>query len=138
MAIEIEFPDNGSDLRRVEYRPVFAHMSFEHPLDTETTAEQILLSKYLDWSYEQELRILQSNTWYQLPTPAKRVIAGHRMDPAVFEALRLLCEKLNIDLRRTAIGDDGIDADYVPPLAKTPRERTTRRRSKVATAGQHS
>jgi hypothetical protein len=94
----------------------------------------VLSSKYQEWAYEQEVRILQHDEWHILPTPVKRVIAGHRMNPALFEALRIICEHKGITLNRTGIGDDGIDADYVPPLSETVirPSRSTRSRGKRA------
>jgi hypothetical protein len=86
-------------------------------------AEQILSSKYKEWAYEKEVRILQSGEWYELPKPVTRIIVGHRMHPAVFEALRIICEDRDITLNRTGIGDEGIDADRVPPLERMPRHR---------------
>jgi hypothetical protein len=121
-------------IRMVNYRGVFAYASFDQPMNAEVLAGQILSSKYKEWAYEKEVRILQSGQWHQLSTPVKRVIAGHRMDPAVFEMLRIICENRNITLNRTGIGDDGIDADYVPPLAsvsKQPRKQTKRRAKAV-------
>jgi hypothetical protein len=119
LAVEIELPDDAPNIRVVQYRGVFAHVSFDRALDAERTAEQILSSKYKEWSYEQEVRILQADEWYELQIPVRRVIAGHRMHPAVFEALRIICERRSIILNRTGIGDEGIDADRVPPLDQT-------------------
>ena len=53
----------------------------------------------------------------------KRVIAGHRMKPAVMHALQIIWDKKNILLNRTGIGDEGIDADYVPAM-ESPRIRS--------------
>jgi hypothetical protein len=123
LAIEVQLPDDGHNVRVVEYRGAFAHVIFDRVLNPELAAEQILASKYHEWAYEQEVRILQAGEWYPLQTPVKRVIAGHRMHPAVFEALRIICESRKVALNRTGIGDEGIDADYVPPLSATIRRR---------------
>jgi hypothetical protein len=136
LAIEVELPDRSPVVKNVEYRGVFAPVSLENPVRADRTAAQILSSKYREWSYEQEVRILQHQDWYLLTKPVTRVIAGHRMNPALFEALRIICERKQITLNRTGIGDEGIDADYVPPLneAKThpavrpDRAATTKRR----------
>ena len=76
------------------------------------------------------MRILQRNEWYPLSTPVKRVIAGHRMDPGVFDALRVICEHKEVTLTRTGIGDGAIDADYVPPLGASAQRQ--RKRSRAA------
>jgi hypothetical protein len=116
LAIEVELPERANNVKVVEYRGVLGHVIFDRVINPEQAAEEILASKYNEWVYEQEVRILQREEWYALETPVKRVIAGHRMDPAVFEALRIICENRKIILTRTGIGDEGIDADYVPPL----------------------
>jgi hypothetical protein len=133
LAVEIELPDDAPNVRVVEYRGVFAHVSFDGFLIPEQAAEQILSSKYKEWAYEKEVRILQSDEWYKLQIPVRRVIAGHRMHPAVFEALRIICERRNVVLNRTGIGDEGIDADRVPPLDETapPRPKRSRQRPKT-------
>lgn len=114
LAIEVELPDRSPVVREVTYRGVFGSFSFDRPVSPEQAAEQVLSSKYHEWKYEQEVRILQHDEWYRLEKPVSRVIAGHRMNPALFEALRIVCEQKGILLNRTGIGDEGIDADYVP------------------------
>ncbi len=113
VAIEVELPDTSPAIKAIEYGAVFASIAIDHYRDSIEVAEKVLSSKYLDWSYEQEVRILQSQEWYELVTPVKRVICGHRMNPAMFEALQIVCEKKSIILHRTGIGDEGIDADKV-------------------------
>lgn len=127
LAIEVELPDRSPVIKTVEYRGVFASVSFDTPMRPDRAAEEVLSSKYQEWSYEQEVRVLQPNDWYKLPKPVSHVIAGHRMNPALFEALRIICENRGIRLSRTGIGDMGIDADRVPLLSED--ERLTKRSS---------
>ena len=117
LAIEVELPDDSPKVKEIQYRGVFGHVSSDGDLTPTEAAEQILSSKYKEWEYEKEVRILQRDVWYKLARPVRRVIAGHRMSPALFEALRIVCDSRSIPLRRTGIGDEGIDADYVPPLS---------------------
>lgn len=129
LAIEVELPERSPVIRKVEYRGVFGYVSIGGSLTPSQAAEQVLSSKYREWEYEKEVRVLQREEWYQLEIPVKRVIAGHRMNPALFEALRIICERRNIVLNRTGIGDEGIDADYVPPLSDrdaAPKKRSHR------------
>lgn len=132
MAIEVELPDNALNVRVVQYRGGFAHVSFGDVFNAERAAEEILSSKYKEWKYEKEVRILQPGKWYSLPTPVRRIIAGHRMHPAVLSALQIVCERKNITLRRTGIGDEGIDADSVLAFDDMEREQVkhSSRRSK--------
>jgi hypothetical protein len=76
-------------------------------------ARDVLFSKYREWEYEREVRILQAGNYFDLPTPVQRVIVGHRMQQSVLRALQIICEKQGIPLRRTGIGDEGIDADVI-------------------------
>jgi len=46
----------------------------------------------------------------------RRIIVGQRMNPSLFEALRIVCEHKGITINRVGIGDEGIDADHVPKL----------------------
>lgn len=115
MAIEIELPSKHPSVRDVKYRGVFATVNLEHPNDPGAVATDILSSKYSEWKYEKEVRILQRNQWFHFDEPVKRVIAGHRMPPALFDALNIICTSMNIPFRKVGIGDEGIDADYVPP-----------------------
>jgi hypothetical protein len=59
--------------------------------------------------------VLHRKAYFPLAAPVRRVIAGHRMEPALFDALNFMCHKKGIQFNRTGIGDEGIDADYVKP-----------------------
>lgn len=118
LAIEVQLPEDDPRVRQVKYGGVFAGLHFGGPVDTLAAAEAILSSKYEEWQHEQEVRVLSNADWFELRAPVKRVIAGHRMEPALFRGLQIVCERQNIELCRTGIGDMGIDADYVPPLEK--------------------
>jgi hypothetical protein len=113
VALEVELPEHSSKIKTVSYRGVFAEFSIEGVSDPSSTAREILSSKYREWEYEQEVRVLHNEEWFPLPKPVTRVIAGHRMQPALFEALRIVCKSKHITFCRTRIGDEGIDADVV-------------------------
>ena len=67
LAIEVELPDGAHNVRVVEYCGVFGHVSFDRVINPEQAAEEILSSKYQEWRYEQEVRILQRDEWYAYP-----------------------------------------------------------------------
>jgi hypothetical protein len=119
LTIEVELPENNSAIRKVEYR------GFYYCVDLNSTAKesakQVLSSKHPDWGYEKEVRVLTDSEWFYLKVPVRRVIVGHRMNPSMREALRIVCAERNIPLRKTGIGDEGIDADMVYPLETSPR-----------------
>ena len=116
VAIEVELPDNDSNIKNVEMRGVFGFVDMDNIDNEEEVARKILFSKYNQWEYEKEIRILSENQWYKLNAPVKRVIAGQRMSKALFDVLNIVCTNLNIPLNRVGIGDEGIDADYVKPF----------------------
>ncbi len=129
VALEVELPENSPKVKIVLYRGVFAQFSIDRVAHPSITAQEILSSKYREWEYEQEVRVLHNEEWFSLAQPVKRVIAGHRMQPALFEALRIVCKSKNITFCRTGIGDNGIDADVVqlPLIAERPRRLAGRR-----------
>lgn len=114
VAIEVDLPDDDPRIRPVEYRGVFAFCDMDRVQDEREAAELILFSKYQEWRYEQEIRILSEDDWYQLERPPVRVIAGHRMNNALFRVLGTACRYAEVEFCRVGIGDEGIDADFVP------------------------
>ncbi len=118
MAIEVEIPDNANEIASIEYGGVFSYVNITDDFLPSETAKNILSSKYEEWSYEKEVRILHDSHQYTLSAPVRRIIVGHRMNPSLFEGLRIICEKKNIKINRTGIGDEGIDADFVPALGE--------------------
>lgn len=124
VAIEVELPEATPDIQRVTYRGVFGHVSYAPDTRADSKAREVLLSKYQEWHYEQEIRILSENEWYKLEKPVSRLIAGHRLHPALFDALQIICEQQEIAFRRVGIGDDGIDADTVDSYADRQRRHT--------------
>jgi hypothetical protein len=135
MAIEVELPENGPEVKHVNYGGVFAPVSFDTPEPPEIVAEQVLSSKYREWSYEQEVRILQRDEWYHLAKPVRRVIVGHRVHPAVFEALQIICEEKEVEINRVGIGDEGIDADWVEPRRERLARKAASTRQGIGKAG---
>lgn len=105
-AIEIEIPDNHHSIKQIEYRGVFANLAMPNIYSPDELANQVLSSKYREWEYEQEVRILQTNEWFYLDKPVRRVIAGHRMPSALFEAMNIICNSMGIEFCRTGIGDE--------------------------------
>lgn len=119
LAIEVELPANSAAVRKVSYRGVFAGLNLDGGVNAQHAAEDILGSKYDEWSYEREIRVLYRDTYFSLAAPVRHVIAGHRMEPALFDALNFICNKKGIRFSRTGIGDEGIDADHVDPPKET-------------------
>ena len=113
LAIEVELPDDDLKIRKVEYRGVFAFLQENELNNPDTAATKIFSSKYKEWSYEHEIRIIQEENYYHLEKPIRRIIAGSRMNPALFNALKIICKAKKIELCSLGIGDEGLDADFV-------------------------
>jgi hypothetical protein len=116
MAIEVELPDNDPRIQAVMYEGVFCSVPIRPGMKAIEWANRVLVSKPMDWAYEREVRILQEQEWFTLPAKIERIIVGHRMDAAVFQALRIVCKSKGVEINRIGIGDEGIDADRVPNL----------------------
>jgi hypothetical protein len=115
LAIEVELPP-APNIQRVRYRGVFEFLDMDAVRDQDEAARRILFSKYKEWRYEEEVRILSPGEWYHLDRKPLRVIVGHRMNLALQSTLALVCERMGIDFRRVGIGDEGLDADSVGDL----------------------
>ena len=114
-AIAIELPNDCENIKKVAYnRYTFAGGNIDHSTTTDDYCERIIFSKNREWKYEKEVRIVQKDTWFQLPDKAiKRIILGHKVDVAVFQMFKIICKQRTIDLRTLGIGDEGLDEDYV-------------------------
>ena len=109
LAFELDIPDE--DLGAVEYGDNFIFLSnFADTFSPEETARAVLLKKYKDWSYEQEVRLFSKTPFYTLTRPIKRIILGSRASPALTAALQILCAHYQIELERMVIADWGIYA----------------------------
>jgi hypothetical protein len=129
LAIEVELPDRSPVVRTVNYRGVFAALNIRKRINPYEAAREILGSKYSEWEYEREIRVLHRERYFVLPTRVGHVIAGHRMEPALFDALNFICHQRQIRFSRTGIGDEGIDADSVAPPGQ-PQLRVSPRKAK--------
>lgn len=110
LALELELPEQDDRVRQVTYTedPTvdLAEGGEPGPL-----AAHILSSKFKAWSYEEEVRIVQDDVWFHLPRPVVRVICGPRMNLAMFEALKLVCEAKDCAISMMHIDHEGIDPD---------------------------
>lgn len=131
LAIEVDLPDDEPNIQPVSYRGVFEMLDIAEHARSDLTARRILFSKYHEWEYEEEIRILNTEPFYPIPGGVRRVIVGHRMNPALSDTLQLVCERLGVPFSRVGIGDEGLDADYVQPLVRSrfrSRGKATHRR----------
>lgn len=124
VAVEVDLPDDHPDISPVKYGGVFGQFSYDASLKIADVSKALLHSKYEEWEYECELRILSEKEWFSLEKPIPRLIVGHRVHPALFDALQIICERQGINFTRVGIGDEGIDADYVEPFAERSARRT--------------
>jgi hypothetical protein len=114
LAVEVEIPTPGQGkIHEVIYQPVSPLVDLESNLSPSDQALSILTHKHNEWDYEEEVRIIQEKEeWYELRTPARvtRIIVGHRFNEALFQALRIVCERKAITLKRTRVEEAGVVA----------------------------
>lgn len=65
--------------------------------------EKILMSKYSNWKYEQEYRLLSKDKFYNIEKHLKLIIIGHRIDSNIKNMLYNECIKNNIEVYTTYI-----------------------------------
>jgi hypothetical protein len=107
IAFELDVPDE--DLGTVDYGNNFLCLSnYAGVASPETAARSVLLKKYKDWSYEQEVRLVTKEPFYALVRPIKRIILGSRASSALTATLQILCSHYQIELERMVVADWGI------------------------------
>ena len=65
--------------------------------------EKILMSKYNNWKYEQEYRLLSKDKFYNIENNLKLIIVGHKIDNHIKEMLYRECINNNIEVYTTYI-----------------------------------
>ena len=85
-------------------------------------ANQVLSKKFSAWVYEEEVRIIQDEVWFDLPNVVTKVICGPKMNAAMFEALSIVCVAKGVDISMMHIDHDGID----PSGNRSPAARLAR------------
>lgn len=84
--------------------------------DIEINAKKVLNTKYKDWEYEKEARIIQKQRFFDLKYPISKVIVGPRTSPLIVSVLKSICVKQGIILEKMVISDTGtlcFDLDQV-------------------------
>ena len=108
LAIEVELPSHTDEITPVDYREAHAWTTSLEVISPPQAAREILSSKFKEWTYEGEVRVLQQGEWYELSKPVKRIICGHRMAPSLYQALEIICERQEIEILRTHITEKGV------------------------------
>jgi hypothetical protein len=111
LAIEVELPDdrNNGPIYDVNYEWSLPNADAQFG-DPDTLALSFLRRKDKEWCYENEVRIIQGNVWYQFNSPVRRIIVGHRFNRSLLKKLRLVCQERNIELQRTSIQNQAVIA----------------------------
>ena len=85
MALEVELPDESPFVHTVQYGGVYAVLP-RVPLSPDEAATLVLSSKFQEWSYEREVRILYRDEWFPRGRPIRPVILPltllRRLDPS--------------------------------------------------------
>ncbi len=106
VTIEVNLPDDHPDIRLVSRRHEFLTREIlGKDFEPDEFARKILFSKYKDWMYENEIRILTTSEYFYDFT-INRVITGQRIDKIDFEVLKIICNERKITLDKQLILDD--------------------------------
>lgn len=109
LAIEVDIPNYSDVIQRVYYDPQLAEVEHTEDLNPKWAAVSVLTRKFKAWRYEDEVRIIQRSQWFPLDRPVVRVIAGHRMKPALLRGLQVICREQSIELKQTHIPNVDIE-----------------------------
>ena len=60
-------------------------------------------TKFDDWRYEEEVRVISNNEYYKLSRPITRIIVGSKTPPVVISALCIVCKHYDIGLERMVV-----------------------------------
>lgn len=112
LAIEVELPEIGTCVKKVNYRQEIPIINANNMADVGNMADEILTTKYEEWNYEQEVRIIQHESiWFKIPQP-RRVVLGPRMPDGLAQAIKIVCDSQSIEVERLYI--DGAKFDLCP------------------------
>jgi hypothetical protein len=103
MAIEVDIPFPHASVREIEYRDNFPSFTFPQQYDPLQAAQTVLSSKYNEWQYEREIRVLHPSDYFEWPNLVQRVIVGPRMEPALAAGLKIICQSRRIRLEKAEI-----------------------------------
>ena len=108
LALEIDLPDVDDRIHGVTYcdNPSLDVASGNQP---SFMANQVLSKKFSAWRYEEEVRIIQDEVWFDLGKVVTKVFCGSKMSAAMFEALSIVCASKGVDIAMIHIDHDGID-----------------------------
>ncbi len=112
VAVEVDLPTG--DLGRTFYDVIYQSRHPEADLhDNQSLDEKalyILKHKHADWAYEEEVRIIQQEQYYELVKPVKSIIVGDCFNAERLRELHLLCEQHTIALKCARLEDEGVFA----------------------------
>jgi len=109
VSVEVNIDITDSKIKNIKYWDLFTVVTVPFIENPEKIANQILTQKYKEWKYEKEIRILNQDEWYYLKQPVKHIITGHRIKPALYDALKIICQSKDIILSTTKIETNGIN-----------------------------
>jgi hypothetical protein len=112
LALELELPENPEIITGVTYRKeISEEILIETTQPEESIARKILSSKFNEWDYEAEIRILQKEQWYEFGSSSRvtKIICGHRMKDGLFKAVKMIGNAKGIPVSKTTIEDSGIE-----------------------------
>jgi len=112
LAIEVDVP--SADATEVMYDDDFIFLCDYIGRGMEAAVRAALAKKDKVWKYEEEVRVITRNLYYEVQEPIDRVILGTRMSQFTIRALAEICSAQGISLERAVVADWGIYTVGVP------------------------
>lgn len=106
LAIEVDVP--STDATEMMYAGDFIFLSDYIDDAIEAAVRAALAKEDKVWQYEEEVRVIIRNPYYELPEPIDRVIVGSRMNQSTIRTLAQICLAQGINLERAIVADWGI------------------------------
>lgn len=106
VAIEVVLPSTVAT--DVVYDDEFIFLSNYREAGIDAAVRAALARKTKLWEYEQEVRVITQDEFYNLADPIQRVIVGPRMEQPTLRSLRQVCSVQGISLERAVLADWGI------------------------------
>lgn len=116
VAIEVDLPEKDNCIMEVKYERSFKTIDDAAVDSPGNLAQKILCTKYQEWKYEREIRILNPGAYYTLERPASRLIVGQRVNPLLRDTLKMVCSENDVSFAKIEFQYNGQIAAIPYPI----------------------
>ncbi len=109
VAVEVEVPDEA--VTEVTYDPDGPRLNLWEEGEPQTAARQLAATKFWEWQYECEVRVLGYDPWFALASPPRRLLLGKLIAEPLRLALMDVCASLGVPVATVTWGIDGAEVE---------------------------